>query len=97
LGSTIKIQACAAWPDRVVRQTLELTAASQLKDIRRLDGLDPELAQAWDQAVGFSVYGEKRTLESQLEQGDRVEILRPLRADPKEARRQRAKLKSRPV
>lgn len=37
------------------------------------------------------VYGKLVALEDVLEEGDRVEILRPLVADPKAARRQRAR------
>jgi putative ubiquitin-RnfH superfamily antitoxin RatB of RatAB toxin-antitoxin module len=35
------------------------------------------------------VFGKPRDLDSTLEEGDRVEIYRPLRIDPKEARRLR--------
>jgi putative ubiquitin-RnfH superfamily antitoxin RatB of RatAB toxin-antitoxin module len=37
------------------------------------------------------VYGKLVGLEDVLGEGDRVEILRPLAADPKAARRQRAR------
>jgi putative ubiquitin-RnfH superfamily antitoxin RatB of RatAB toxin-antitoxin module len=40
------------------------------------------------QPVG--IYGKKRTLETALRDRDRVEIYRPLVADPKESRRKRA-------
>ena len=93
----IQVEVCAALPERAVRQRLDLAVASRLQDIRRHPGLLAELALAWDQAAGFSVFGEKRSLQSALAQGDRVEILRPLQADPKEARRERARLKKRPV
>jgi len=39
-------------------------------------------------AVG--IHGRRTTLEARLSEGDRVEIYRPLQADPKEARRRRA-------
>ena len=40
------------------------------------------------QAVG--IYGKKKTLDTVLREHDRIEIYRPLVADPKEARRRRA-------
>jgi len=40
-----------------------------------------------DQPVG--IYGRRVALDARLADGDRVEIYRPLRADPKEARRRR--------
>jgi len=41
-----------------------------------------------DQPVG--IFGRRAALDARLADGDRVEIYRPLRADPKEARRRRA-------
>jgi hypothetical protein len=41
-----------------------------------------------DQPLG--IYGRRVALDARLADGDRVEIYRPLRADPKEARRRRA-------
>jgi putative ubiquitin-RnfH superfamily antitoxin RatB of RatAB toxin-antitoxin module len=40
------------------------------------------------QPVG--IYGKKKTLETELRALDRVEIYRPLVADPKDSRRKRA-------
>jgi len=40
------------------------------------------------------VYAKLVTLETPLQTGDRVEIYRPLTADPKEKRRHRAKLRN---
>ncbi len=42
------------------------------------------------------VYGRLVALDDVLREGDRVEILRPLVADPKAARRRRARLARRP-
>jgi putative ubiquitin-RnfH superfamily antitoxin RatB of RatAB toxin-antitoxin module len=40
------------------------------------------------QPVG--IYGKKKTLETVLRERDRIEIYRPLVADPKDSRRRRA-------
>ncbi|MBB1471933.1 RnfH family protein [Luteimonas sp. MC1782] len=43
------------------------------------------------QAVaGYAVFGERVTATTALRDGDRVELLRPLQVDPKDARRLRA-------
>jgi len=47
-------------------------------------GLAPEL-------VEVGIWGRKQPVQSALRECDRVEIYRPLRVDPKEARRQRYK------
>jgi uncharacterized protein len=88
----ITVEICAVTSQQTTRQRMVLPAKSRLLDIRRTSGLCDELARAWDCAAGFAVFGENRSLQSPLEDGDRVEILRPLQADPKEARRQRARL-----
>ena len=44
-----------------------------------LDGID-----------GYAVFGRRVAADAPLRDGDRVELLRPLRMDPKEARRRRA-------
>jgi len=50
----------------------------------RYPGIDPTTAQ-------LGIWGHKAHLDQVLEEGDRVEIYRPLTADPKEARRTRFK------
>lgn len=47
-------------------------------------GLDPA-------AIGFAVFGRRRDADAALADGDRVELTRPLLADPKAARAQRAR------
>lgn len=89
----MEIEVCFAAPDRAVRQRLHVAAETRLGELRGHPELHPELAMAWDKASGFGVFGEPRTLESLLAPGDRVELWRPLLADPKEARRERARLK----
>ena len=44
-------------------------------------------------AAAVGIFGERAALDDPLEQDDRVEIYRPLLADPKEARRRRARKK----
>ena len=43
-----------------------------------------------EQPAGLAVFGRPATLRTRLHDGDRVEILRPLQADPKLARKKRA-------
>lgn len=41
-------------------------------------------------ALGVAVFGKRRSLDAEVREGDRIELLRPLVADPKAARRARA-------
>jgi len=47
------------------------------------------------QPVG--IYGKKKTLDTVLREADRIEIYRPLVADPKDSRRKRAAKKAGPA
>jgi putative ubiquitin-RnfH superfamily antitoxin RatB of RatAB toxin-antitoxin module len=51
--------------------------------LQQIDGIDLTSC-----AVG--IHGKKKTLDTVLREHDRVEVYRPLIADPKEARRRRA-------
>lgn len=53
---------------------------------------DAVAASGIDQAgiAGFAIHGELATPATPVRDGDRVELLRPLLADPKDARRRRA-------
>jgi putative ubiquitin-RnfH superfamily antitoxin RatB of RatAB toxin-antitoxin module len=45
--------------------------------------------------VAYAIFGQRVEGDSPLRDGDRVELLRPLQADPKEARRQRVERRRR--
>jgi len=71
--------------------TVELKEGAVAREAIRASSLlerHPELA-ARDWRLGIS--GREVSLETLLRDGDRVEILRPLAMDPKEARRRRAR------
>ena len=68
----------------------EATIADALAAARRLAereaaALDPAL---WDEAP-VGVFGEPRARHARCEEGDRIELYRPLRADPRARRRER--------
>jgi len=68
----------------IERVALELPEGANVDDALRASGLDsPVLA-------GYAVYGEQVTPAHLLRDGDRLELLRALRLDPKQARRRRA-------
>ncbi len=88
----IQVEVCLALSDGAVRQRLSVPAQTRLRDLRSHPDLLPALAAAWDQASGIGVFGEPRGPDALLAPDDRVELWRPLVADPKEARRERARL-----
>ncbi|MGD8385366.1 MAG: RnfH family protein [Lysobacterales bacterium] len=75
---------------------LELPAGSTVADAIAVAGF-PESAPGYEfdpDKVG--IFGARKPLDTVLRDGDRVELYRPLLADPKEARRQRARRQRRP-
>lgn len=66
------------------------TSALELFEMSGFAEQVPDLQIANPQELDFGVYADKIEPDYLLEQGDRVEIYRPLLADPKEVRRQLA-------
>ncbi|SMF95749.1 hypothetical protein SAMN02949497_3123 [Methylomagnum ishizawai] len=86
----MKIEVAYAKPDHQLILGLELPAGATAEQAIRASGMlarFPEIDLAVN-AVG--IFGKTCALDQALKPGDRVEIYRPLPADPKEARRGRA-------
>lgn len=76
-------------PRRVERWSLQLPPGSRVEDAIRQSGMlasHPELTLG---ALSVGVWGTLRGLDHPLRDRDRVEVYRPLKVDPKEARRLR--------
>lgn len=86
----ITVEIVYAEPDRHWRQLLRLPAGSRLADaLAALDAAAfPAGLRVDPQAI--AIYGLKADPDSPLHADDRIELLRPLLCDPKEARRRRA-------
>lgn len=78
----LRVEVVRAWPGRLELRALELEEGATLGSA---------LAAA-DMAAphGAGIHGRRASLETALADGDRVEVYRPLQADPKTARRRRA-------
>jgi uncharacterized protein len=80
----VRIELLRAWPRRFERTELQLPEGTAVRDAVMAAGWgdDPEV-------VACAVFGQRVDGDTLLREGDRLELLRPLLADPKEARRQR--------
>ena len=77
-------------PERQELVALEVPAGSTVADAITCSGL-PEIFEDFElDLTKVGVFGQITGPEQVLRNGDRVEIYRPLIADPKEVRRQRA-------
>lgn len=98
---TIAVEVCVALDGgRVLCLPLVLPAASTVADALRAAELGAHLdADAIDR-LATSIWGRACRPSDALRERDRIELTRPLRVDPKEARRQRYRrdgLKRRPA
>ncbi len=74
---------------------VELPLGSTLRDAVRASGVEALLPAAWPQQLRLAVWGELREPDDAACDGDRVDLLRALRIDPKEARLRRARHRAR--
>jgi putative ubiquitin-RnfH superfamily antitoxin RatB of RatAB toxin-antitoxin module len=78
-----------AGPEGLIRQDFLVPQGAQVGDLRSQPGLHPDLARAWDEGLTRARFGEQVEPDTLLEPWDRIDLLRPLLADPKDARRRR--------
>lgn len=91
---TLHIEVCFAMPERQRVCSTEVPAGTTLHEAIKASGilaLEPEIDLSVCQ-VG--VFGKLKTLDTVLRAHDRIEIYRPLIADPKTSRRRRAEKKA---
>lgn len=94
MAERIHVQVCYATDAREYLRDLDVApgttiaqAIEQSGILRDIPGIDLAL-----QPVG--IYAKKKPLDTVLRAHDRIEIYRPLQADPKETRRKRAEKKA---
>jgi len=87
----ISVQVSYAEPQRALVKTYRLAAPASVEDALRVARSDPDFAGVDLEHSAVGVFGRVIALTHLLSEGDRVEIYRPLAADPKSARRDRVK------
>lgn len=81
----MKIELVMAWPRRHQAVSVELPESATLQHALEKAG--------WAQLEnvdGYAIFGVNAEASTVLREGDRIELLRPLQIDPKDARRRRA-------
>ena len=81
----MRIELLMAWPRRHEQRWVEVPGDARVSDALAAAGWAsvPDVA-------GLAIHGRRASADTRLEEGDRVELLRALELDPKEARRRRA-------
>ena len=76
--------------DRVYLLSLRATADATIGEVIRQSGLLQRCPEIDLDRFKVGVFNSVRSLADRISNGDRIEVYRPLQADPKEARRRRA-------
>ena len=89
----ISLQVCYARPDRQILRDVTVDSAATIRAAIEQSGVLRAVPEIDLEECKVGVYGKLKPLDAGLRERDRVEIYRPLIADPKESRRKRAEKK----
>lgn len=81
----IEVEVVLAWPQRVLSRGLQLEEGATVADAIAAAALEGSA-----DCPAVAVHGVLARPQQALLEGDRIELLRPLLADPKDNRRRRA-------
>lgn len=90
-GTMLTVEIVYAEPQRAILKTLQLPAGARVADALRAAALEPDFTGVDLDNSALGIFGRLARQDEPLRDGDRIEIYRPLAADPKEARRARVK------
>jgi uncharacterized protein len=89
----ISVQVCYAKPERQILRELKVVEGTTIHMAIMQSGILSEAPEIEIDNCRVGVFGKLRPVDTVLREHDRVEIYRPLVADPKESRRTRAEKK----
>lgn len=87
----MNVEIVYATSDEQLIRTLELADGATVRDAVLASGFIEQFEQVALDETPVGIYGVRVTYADELQEGDRVELYRPLVVDPMEARRARAK------
>jgi putative ubiquitin-RnfH superfamily antitoxin RatB of RatAB toxin-antitoxin module len=90
-SAPLRIEVAYAAPQRAIVKIFCLAPGASVADALRLAALDPEFSDVDVANSAHGIFGKVVHPDQTLKDGDRIEIYRPLLADPKVARRARAR------
>lgn len=90
MSEQVRVQVCHALPGHGVLLELALPAGATLRQAVEASGLLQQCPQIDIETAKLGIFGKLRPADTVVRDGDRVEVYRPLQADPKETRRRRA-------
>ena len=90
MADQLKVEVCYALPEKQELVAVNLPEGSTLQQALEASGLLGKYPEIDIKKNKFGIYAKLSKLDTLLRDRDRVEIYRPLIADPKEVRKQRA-------
>lgn len=90
IDDSFRIEVAYALPNEQVILTLEGSTGITLREAVERSGITDQFPDIDLDNAKVGIFGKLAKLDTRLNPGDRVEIYRPLIADPKEMRRKRA-------
>jgi uncharacterized protein len=91
--STIQVQLAYACPGLTILMPLQLALGSSVQEAIVFSGIAQQRPEIDLSTCKVGIFGKIKPPDTLLRDNDRIEIYRPLLADPKTARRQRAEQK----
>jgi putative ubiquitin-RnfH superfamily antitoxin RatB of RatAB toxin-antitoxin module len=84
------IEVAYATPNKQIILECEVDSGASPRQVVKISGIDQHFPEIDLENCELGVFGKAVAANYELSDGDRIEIYRPLLADPKEVRRQRA-------
>jgi putative ubiquitin-RnfH superfamily antitoxin RatB of RatAB toxin-antitoxin module len=91
VAEPLQVEIAYAEPQRAIVKVFTLAPGSTVADALKLAAGEPDFAAVNWEHCAPGIFGRAARPEQVLRTGDRLELYRPLSADPKTARRARAK------
>lgn len=85
----MKVEVAYAGPEGIVIVPVEIADGASVADAVSASGIVERL-NLFEAALSYAIHGQQARATTPVRAGDRIELLRPLVADPKETRRMRA-------
>ena len=89
----IHVEVVYARPEEQVLVAIEVEHGSTVKQVIERSGISDRFPEIRGAPARVGIFGKSAELEAVVREGDRIEIYRPLIADPKKQRQSRAKLR----
>lgn len=86
----IEVSVVCALPDRQLTRLVQLQPGSTAATAVTSSGLQADFPEVDFDSAAIGIFGKIVVRDAVLKHGDRLEIYRPLNADPKESRRRRS-------